>query len=307
MLYEMLTGDAAIQGGFAGWVIAAVLERDAPSQRSSAADAGQPRSARAEVPGQESRRSLADRARFEERIGLGARRARGCPARSNPRKRRSAMAFVRAAARRRYSDGRRAGARRRALACSPGSAPQRTVTRHSLNLPPGITLHIPINGTSIDIAPDGSRIAFIGVQDGTTSLFIHTLATGVTMPVPDTREAVIPMFSADSQWVAFGVVGAIKKVPAGGGPVQVMTAGGGGPMTWLGDGRVVRGSASGGGINEHFPKQRSLTTVAEDEEGHLTPLALPDGSLLFTALRGGMLSTLNSINVWRPGATERRK
>ena len=52
-------------------------------------------------------------------------------------------------------------------------------------------------------------------------------------------EAVIPMFSADSQWVAFGVVGAIKKVPAGGGPVQVMTAGGGGPMTWLGDGRVV--------------------------------------------------------------------
>ena len=65
-----------------------------------------------------------------------------------------------------------------------------------------------------------------------------------------------------------------------------------------------RGSASGGGIDEHFPKQRSLTTVAEDEEGHLTPLGLPDGSLLFTALRGGMLSTLNSINVWRPGATE---
>jgi hypothetical protein len=31
-------------------------------------------------------------------------------------------------------------------------------------------------------------------------------------------------------------------------------------------------------------------------------LALPDGSLLFTGLRGSMLSNLNSINVWRPNA-----
>jgi serine/threonine protein kinase len=182
--------------------------------------------------------------------------------------------------------------------------PQRAVTRLSLNLPPGVTLSIPINGTSLAIAPDGSRIAFIGVRQGTTSLFIHTLATGTTMAIPETRDAVIPMFSADSRWVAFGAVGAIKKVPAGGGPVQVMKAGGGGPMTWLSDGRVVRGSASGLGIDQHLPEQRSLTTLAEGEEGHLTPLALPDGSLLFTGLRGGMLSALNSVNVWRPGATE---
>jgi Tol biopolymer transport system component len=167
-----------------------------------------------------------------------------------------------------------------------------------------VTLYIPINGTSIAIAPDGSRIAFIGTRQGANSLFIHTLATGTTMPVPDTRDAVNPMFFADSQWVAFGTVNTIKKVPASGGPVQVMTAGGGGPLTWLSDGRMVGGSASGRGIQEYLPEQRPLTTLAEGEEGHLTPLALADGSLLFTGLRGGILSTLNSINVWRPGATK---
>jgi WD40 repeat protein len=177
------------------------------------------------------------------------------------------------------------------------------VTRLSLNLPPGITLFIPINGTSIAIAPDGSRVAFIGVnQQGEKSMFIHSLDTGRTAPVPDTRDAVIPMFLPDSQWVAFGAPGMIKKVPAAGGPVQVITAGGG-PMTWLSDGRLVRGSASGSGIDQHFPERRQLTTPADGERGHLTPLALPDGSLLFTGLRGGMLTTLNSINVWRPNAT----
>jgi serine/threonine-protein kinase len=183
-------------------------------------------------------------------------------------------------------------------------APQRAVARLSLNLPPGITLLIPINGTSIAIAPDGSRVAFIGVnRQGEKSMFIHSLDTGLTAPVPDTGDAVIPMFSPDSQWVAFGLPGMIKKVPAAGGPAQVMMEGGGGPMTWLSDGRLVRGSASGSGIDQHFPERRALTTPADGERGHLTPLALPDGSLLFTGLRGSMLSNLNSIKVWRSNAT----
>jgi serine/threonine protein kinase len=186
--------------------------------------------------------------------------------------------------------------------------PQRSVVKLSVNLPPGIRLSIPINGTSIAIAPDGSRIAFIGVtQQGEKSMFIHSLDTGKTAAVPDTRDAVTPMFLPDSQWVAFGAVGYIKKVPAAGGPVQVVTPGGSGAMTWLRDGRVVRGTTSGGGILEHFPGKGPVTTVAQGEEGHLTPLALPDGSLLFTGLKGGMLSTLNSINVQRPGATEVRE
>jgi serine/threonine protein kinase len=134
---------------------------------------------------------------------------------------------------------------------SSAPTPRRDVTRLSLNLPAGVTLYIPINGTSIAIAPDGSRIAFIGVnQQGQSSLFIHTLDTGKTAPVPNTRDAGNPMFSADSQWVQWVAFGQryLKKVPAAGGPAQeVGKVEGGAAITWLSDGRFVRGNASGGG------------------------------------------------------------
>jgi eukaryotic-like serine/threonine-protein kinase len=187
----------------------------------------------------------------------------------------------------------------------PGSTPQRTVTRLSLNLPPGITLHIPINGTSIAIAPDGSRIAFIGVdRHGAISLFIHSLDTGRTSAVPDTRGALNPMFSADSRWVAFGH-GSIKKVPAGGGPVEeVGIAGGGGALTWLSDGRFVRGTASGRPLWQVVSDERQLTRLLEGEEGHVTPLLVDDGALLFTSLRGGLLGSLNSISGLRPDTAD---
>ena len=184
-------------------------------------------------------------------------------------------------------------------------APQRPVTRLSLNLPPGITLHIPINGTSIAIAPDGSRVAFIGANEQNERLlFIHSLDTGKTAPVPDTRGASHPMFSADSQWVAFSQRD-IKKVPAGGGPVQTVgTPGGGGAITWLSDGRFVRGNASGQPLRQVVVDERPLTRLLEGEEGHLTPLLVDAGTLLFTSLRGGLLSSLNSISALRPNASE---
>ena len=189
---------------------------------------------------------------------------------------------------------------------SAGSAPPRTVARLSLNLPPGVTLYIPINGTSIAIAPDGSRIAFIGVRAGLPSLFIHPLDTGKTDEVADTRNAATPMFSADSQWVAFGQAGIIKKVPAAGGPVRSR-------RTWR---RRPDGVAVGWAVRarhrerfaapSEFPTTRPLTQLAEGEEGHLTPLLMRNGSLLFTSVRGGFLSSLNSIGVLAAGRPLRR-
>ena len=118
--------------------------------------------------------------------------------------------------------------------------PSRRVTRLALNLPPGVTLEIPINGTSFAIAPDGSRVAFLGVRDGRQSLFIHTLETGKTLDVPDTRDAVNPTFSPDSQWVAFaqGTIG-VRKVLAAGGPIQLVWPGAARQLTWLADDRIV--------------------------------------------------------------------
>ena len=188
---------------------------------------------------------------------------------------------------------------------SAGLTPVRTETRLSLNLPPGVALFVPINGTSIAIAPDGSRIAYIGSRQGVTSLFVHTLAAGRPVEVPDTLRALTPMFSSDSQWVAFGQDGVIKKVPAGGGPVQTVGPGAAGPIAWLSDGRFVRGNGSGSPLRQVVPDDDlHLTQLAEGEEGHVTPLLLRNGCLLFTSLRGSFLSRLNRIAVWGPNTTQ---
>jgi eukaryotic-like serine/threonine-protein kinase len=180
-------------------------------------------------------------------------------------------------------------------------APSRVPTRLALNLPPGVTLDIPINGTSFAIAPDGSRIAFVGVRDGRLSLFLHTLQTGQTAPVPDTDQATNPMFSPDSQWVAFSQGQQVRELPATGGPTQLVFDGPGRQMAWLSDDRIVTG---GGARPLEQLDGRSITHLRKGEEGHHTPVLLADGSMLFTILRGGFQSSLNSIAVWPPTATD---
>jgi Tol biopolymer transport system component len=183
----------------------------------------------------------------------------------------------------------------------------REVTRLSLDLPAGVTFAVPINGTSLAIAPDGRRIAFIGARQGTTSLFISTLSAASPIEVPNTREAQNPMFSPDGEWVAFLQARALKEVPAAGGPVQTIEPAeraGAGPPTWLSDGRIVRGNQIGSPIRHFGSEVRDLTRVMPGEDGHLTPRVMGDGSLLFSAMRGGFLSGLSRVMVLRPGAAE---
>ena len=144
--------------------------------------------------------------------------------------------------------------------------PLRRATRLALNFPPGVTLDIPVNGTSFAIAPDGSRIAFLGVRDGRQSLFIHTLETGKTVDVPDTRDAVNPTFSPDSQWVAFaqGTIG-VRKVPAAGGPVQLVWPGAARQLTWLADDRIVFATGNRP-LREIGDADKAITTL-EKERG----------------------------------------
>lgn len=308
LLYEMLTGARPFAADSQAELIAAILEREPPdvSERQPVTSPSLDRIVRkclAKNPDnrwQTARDLKSELAWLREgrEESLRARPAQ-TPARSRRWRRGIALALAAAAAL------LLALMAWRGTPALPGRTAERTVSELSLNMPEGVTLFIPVNGRSFDIAPDGSRIAYIGSRQGATSLFIYTLATGVSVEVPDTREPIAPMFSPDSKWVGFGHLGSIKKVPAGGGSVQVIGAGlSQGTMTWLRDGRIVRGSGSGGPLSELLPEQRTVTTVAEGAGGHLTPLALPAGALLFTELRGGMLSTLTSINTLRKDSTD---
>jgi serine/threonine protein kinase len=171
------------------------------------------------------------------------------------------------------------------------------VTHLSLNFPAGVTLNIPINGISFAISPDGSRVAYIGVRRGQKSIFVQALNTGTTVEIPGTAEAANPTFSPDSQWLAFVQSGAVKKVPAAGGPIQVVCVCTGPLLRWLSDGRLVR-SGLNRPIQDIVAAGRPITQLAEGDEGHHTPILLPNGSLLFMILRGGWHSAVNSVAVW---------
>ena len=179
---------------------------------------------------------------------------------------------------------------------------QRVVTHLALNFPPGVTLNIPTNGTSFVVSPDREQIAYIGVRQGKRSLFISALNTGAAVEVPGTDEAANPAFSPDSQWVAFVQARAVKKVPAGGGPIQVVCGCPGPLLRWLSDGRLVRAGVVGP-IEQVDAAGTPLTRLADGDEGHHTPVLLPNGSMLFTILRGGWHSVGNSVAVWTPNST----
>src|SRR6185369_402054 len=141
------------------------------------------------------------------------------------------------------------------------------------------------------LAPDGHAIVFdVATADGREMLWIRSLDDPVARPLPGTEDVLDVCWSPDSQWLAFDSEGKIKKIPVGGGPVQVVaptkaTRG----MSWSGDGTILfamgnegifRVSASGGPV-EPVTKFDS----SRREGSHRWPRFLPDGRHFLYTIR----------------------
>ena len=106
--------------------------------------------------------------------------------------------------------------------------------RTTLLLPDGVTLPLYLDPAErFAISPDGSRIAFVGVEGGgTTRLWLHALNEDAARAVAGSDGAVAPFWSPDSRAVAFRLGNQMMKVDvAAGRPVAV--------------GRLQRGAAWG--------------------------------------------------------------
>jgi eukaryotic-like serine/threonine-protein kinase len=183
---------------------------------------------------------------------------------------------------------------------TPRPLPPRVVTRLSLNFPPGVTLDIPIpSAISFAVARDGRRVAYVGVRNGRSSVFIHALDAAEPVEIADTDRAINPAFSPDGEWLVFSQLGRVKKVSVAGGLIMEVFSGAAGGLTWLPDNRLLF-SGLGRGLEEVPVPGRaasSATKLGTDDEGHHRPVLLPDGSVLFTILRGGWHSAVNSVAV----------
>ena len=141
------------------------------------------------------------------------------------------------------------------------------------------------------ISPDGRRIAYRARRgDGMPLLWVRDLASGESQSLPGTEDATMPFWSPDSRDLGFFAGAALKRMPAGGGPVRLVTDSVG-PYTgygatWAADGTIAFGGQAGlfrvhadGGA-----AATSLVKLPSGDSAHYWPSFLPDGRrFLFTA------------------------
>lgn len=175
-------------------------------------------------------------------------------------------------------------------------SPEMPIVRASI-LPPSATSYRSTAGGHIALSPDGKHLAFVGIDstNGEDMLHVRALSSNTSLPLPGTKSARYPFWSADSRFVGFFANGKLMKVRATGGPAQTICSaieGRGG--TWNSDGVIVfapdqrqsvlhRVSAAGG---ESTPVTVFDSTT--NDYTHRWPWFLPDDEhFLFFARTGG--------------------
>ena len=168
----------------------------------------------------------------------------------------------------------------------------------SLPLSPGAPLapnDHPAAGSSLAVSQDGHWIAYVVLRNGQRQVALRGLDRSEETILAGTEGALTPIFSPDSQWVAFFTETGLKKVPLLGGTATTVCATP--PVTrggvWADDGTIyfapdfsrgLQAVASSGG------QARDVTRIDLEagESNHLLPEALPGAqSLLFTVWKGG--------------------
>ena len=104
---------------------------------------------------------------------------------------------------------------------TPGAAA--SPIRLTISLPPGDevtdTQYLPLA-----ISPDGSRIVYVGLRDGSRQLFLRNLADVDSVLLAGTEGGRMPFFSPDGQWIGFFTNTQLKKLAVASGAVQTIIA-----------------------------------------------------------------------------------
>ena len=192
--------------------------------------------------------------------------------------------------------------------------PPRPVTRLELAVPTGVELYV--GPSAVALSPDGTRVAFVGIEAGNRRLYVRRLDAFETMLVKGSEGATAVFFSPDSRSVAFiRTDRAMRRVSLEEGVVVTLasdvdySSGG----TWGMDDRITFGrdgvlwqvSASGGSATQ-------LTTLdgAKGELLHAFPAESGMGKgILFVTLtdgRSGGATYIDALSL-TPAGTRRTR
>ena len=159
-------------------------------------------------------------------------------------------------------------------------------TRTMVTGPPAVR----IDGPPV-LSPDGRMIAFEGIRQGQSHVFVRSLSQLEAVPLRGAEAAYPNDFSPDGQSLLVtdnAPPRMLKRVPLGDGPVRSIVEVIGGDRDWGPNDMIVGGDFSGlwlvpaaGGERTH------LTTPSEEEVSHGNPRFLPSGrAVLFFILTG---------------------
>jgi serine/threonine protein kinase/Tol biopolymer transport system component len=151
-----------------------------------------------------------------------------------------------------------------------------------------------VNVPSFALSPDGHTLVFVAEAPGARPmLWLRSMDRVDARQLAGTEGAQDPMWSPDSRWIAFDADGKLKKIPAAGGAVQIITQTGadfrGG--TWgpedtilfgMGAGPILRVDSAGG-----TPTTVTTIDTSRQEGSHRHPQMLPDGHHFLYAIWAG--------------------
>ena len=192
--------------------------------------------------------------------------------------------------------------------------PSPVVTRLSIILPVPLVPHY--ETANVALSRDGGTLAYVGIKNGTPSLYVRRMDEVEVRPLAGTEGAAGPVFSPDGAWIAFIADGKLKKVPVLGGSPTLVNEGNPDSigMDWTPDGAIVftrgftlgvaRVSASGGAAQTVM-----VPDPGKGESSYLWPRLLPGGTDLLFVINPDNIASFNEgrIAVETLGTKESRE
>jgi Tol biopolymer transport system component len=192
-----------------------------------------------------------------------------------------------------------------------GAATSGGVMHVGIGLPEGVELGS-TNLLPLAISHDGARVAFVGLRDGKTQIYVRALSEPEPKALDGTEGGDGPFFSPDGQWIAFFAGSKLRKIAVSGAALQPLAdapshRGG----DWGDDGYIYFAPTNIGGIWRVQEGGGAATEVtrkvpADGEISHRWPHLVAGTSTLLFAVWTGPGNDEHNIAVQTVGAAEHR-